>query len=527
MNALTNRRRLFGAKTAPNTAVFLLMSWGFLALAASAAEAPTLHLTKVRVLARAGHEARLEGARITGSNAGATTEFETLARLSAPAAGQWLEFDLPQNTRVFRFIKFEGARGSHANVAEVEFFSGTNKLTGTAFGTQGSRNNQGNVFARALDNDPTTFFEGVTPNDQYVGLDLGESAQCAAPAPQPGSGSFAGPQQVALATATPGATIHWNWRSAPDAKRPRTYTVPIEVKESGLLYARATKPGLGDSPLIIAAYRIGAQEPAAKSITTFHIGNSLTDTIDGWLKPVAESAGRPLEFHRFTIPGAPTDWLWDHPGQGFGDSRYAEAFLAYGPIHHLTTQPFAGHNRSIESEAEYSGRFFDLCRKHNPSVWHWLYCQWPVVQLKTDNWARGEGATKPLKLAPATTWQQGVMNHLAYTEAVRQRMDDTHEGRPVRIVPGGVALAKLKDAIEAGQGEGLGEFFSEMFTDDIHLSRKGRYVVACVFYSCFFAESPEGKVSPLNSGLTDAQARLCQRLAWESVKDYRWAKMTE
>lgn len=54
--------------------------------ATCAAEAPTLHLTKVGVLARAGHEAKLDGARITGSNAGATTDFEPQAKLSAPAA---------------------------------------------------------------------------------------------------------------------------------------------------------------------------------------------------------------------------------------------------------------------------------------------------------------------------------------------------------------------------------------------------------------------------------------------------------
>lgn len=496
-------------------------------LAMAAAELSPFQVTKVRVLARPGHETKLEGARITGSNAGTTTDFETLAKLTAPAAGQWLEVTLPPETRVYRFIKLEAARGSYGNLAELEFYCGERPLRGTAFGTQGSRNDQGHVFARALDGDPATYFEGVTPNDQYVGLDLGAASQCAAPVPQPGSGTFSAPQQVALVSATEGATIHWNWQAPPDAKRAKPYTAPIPVATSGLLYAKTTKPGLGDSPLVIAAYRIGDRAAAAKATTTFHIGNSLTDTINGWLEPLAESAGRSFNFHRFTIPGAPTDWLWDHPGQGFGDSRVAEAFLAFGPIQHLSTQPFGGHNRSIENEADYSGRFFDLCRKHNPEVWHWLYCQWPSVQFKTDTWAKGEGATKILKLAPATTWQQGVANHLAYTEAVRQRMDDAHEGRPVRIVPGGVALGKLKDAIEAGQGEGLGEFFSEVFTDDIHLSAKGRYVVACVFYACFFAESPEGKVSALNSGLTEAQARLCQQLAWESVENYRWARMGE
>ena len=29
----------------------------------------------------------------------------------------------------------------------------------------------------------------------------------------------------------------------------------------------------------------------------------LTDTINGWLQPLAESTGRTMDFHRFTIPG--------------------------------------------------------------------------------------------------------------------------------------------------------------------------------------------------------------------------------
>jgi hypothetical protein len=72
-------------------------------------------------------------------------------------------------------------------------------------------------------------------------------------------------------------------------------------------------------------------------IRTFHIGNSLTDTVNGWLAPAAESAGRKIDFHRFTIPGAPTDWLWAHPGSGFGDSNYEEAFEKLAPIDHLFT----------------------------------------------------------------------------------------------------------------------------------------------------------------------------------------------
>ena len=78
-----------------------------------------------------------------------------------------------------------------------------------------------------------------------------------------------------------------------------------------------------------------ADEPkTSRAVRTFHIGNSLTDTLDGWLEPLSKSAGRELEFHRFTIPGAPTDWLWDHPGAK-GDANYREAFAKLAPLDHV------------------------------------------------------------------------------------------------------------------------------------------------------------------------------------------------
>jgi len=260
---------------------------------------------------------------------------------------------------------------------------------------------------------------------------------------------------------------------------------------------------------------------ANKTVRTFHIGNSLTDTVDGWLAPVAQSAGRKLDFHRFTIPGAPTDWLWDHPGTGFGDSRYAEAFGRLAPIDHIFTQPFAGHNRSIPNEADYSARFFNLCRKQSPDVQAWLYVQWPGPDFK-DGWAQGQGATVELKLKPAKTWQEGVANHTAYTEAVARLINKTYEGKPVRIVPGGAALAALKTEIDAGRVPGLNDFFAEIFADDIHLKPWGRYMIALVHYACIFRESPEGKVSALKTGLTDHQAAIFQRIAWETVRSYPW-----
>ena len=259
-----------------------------------------------------------------------------------------------------------------------------------------------------------------------------------------------------------------------------------------------------------------------KAVRTFHIGNSLTDTLDGWLAPVAESAGKSLDFHRFTIPGAPTDWLWDHPGSGFGDTRYIEAFSALAPIDHLFTQPFAGHGREIENEAEYSGRFFAAARKHSPNVQMWLYVQWPAQDF-SDSWARGTGAATPLKLKPAKTWQEGVSNHLAYTEAVRGRLDSAQPGKRILVVPGGAALATLKTEMEAGRVPGMKDFFKEVFEDDLHLNPKGRYLVSLVHYACIFRENPVGKTSSLAAGLTPEQNRIFQRIAWSTVRGYPWA----
>jgi len=104
---------------------------------------------------------------------------------------------------------------------------------------------------------------------------------------------------------------------------------------------------------------------------------------------------------------------------------------------------------------------------------------------------------------------------------VAQVIGKTWKGKPVRIVPGGSALAALKTEVDAGRAAGLADFFKEIFADGIHLTPKGRYLVSLVHYACIYKESPEGKVSPLTTGLTPQQAALFQKIAWETAKNYR------
>jgi hypothetical protein len=476
-------------------------------------------LTRIRFHPRPDHAKRMQRGRFTGSNEGPTAGFETIAEIKeVPPEGQWSEVAVPKPVR-FRFLKYESPHSGWGNVAEVEFYGGEKKIAGTPFGTTGSRDGGGNDFSKALDGDVKTFFDGVVPNDQYAGIDLGPASQAAAPEFSPKPGSYEEAQTVTVTCATPGARL----RISRSGGMPHEdYRGPVRVDKGTILVAAATTETLAASPLAVGAYRIGAAPAPGRAVRTFHIGNSLTDTVDGWLKPVAESAGKAIDFHRFTIPGAPTDWLWNHPGSGFGDSRYPEAFFALAPIDHIVTQPFAGHNRAIDNEADHSGRFFDACRKHSPEVQACLYVQWPGPDFK-DLWSQGKGAASSLNLKPATTWQEGVANHVAYTEAVRKLMDDTHEGKPVLVIPGGSALAALKTEVDNGRVPGMTDFFRETFADGIHLTPKGRYLVALVHYACIYKESPEGKTSSLHSGLTAEQNAIFQRLAWGAVKDYQWS----
>jgi len=477
-------------------------------------------ITHIRFFPRKGHAQRMLRGRFTGSDDGRTTDFRTIAEIrETPPEGQWTEIRLGRPVR-YRYVKYESPLNGWGNVAEIEFWSGDAKIRGEAFGTTGSRDNSGNDFTKALDGNVDTFFDGAEPHNQYVGLDLGPAVQTAAPQLQPPPGAYPTTQSVTITCSTSAATIRFTRNSgSPSRDSGEIYRGPVKVEKGTVLAVVAYAENLAASPTVIAPYRIGEGAADSKTVRTYHIGNSLTDTVDGWLVAVARSAGRSLDFHRFTIPGAPTDWLWNHPGTGFGDSRYAEAFFVLAPIDHIFTQPFAGHNRSIENEADHSGRFFELCRKHSPDVQAWLYVQWPGPQFN-DAWSAGKGAAAGLNLKPASTWQEAVANHVAYTEAVADLINKTYRGKPVRIVPGGPAMARLKTAMDRGEVPGMKDFFAEMFADGIHLTPRGRYLIALVHYCCIYGQSAEGKAAALTTQLTDEQARIFQRIAWETVRDY-------
>ena len=85
------------------------------------------------------------------------------------------------------------------------------------------------------------------------------------------------------------------------------------------------------------------------------------------------------------------------------------------------------------------------------------------------------------------------------------------------VVPADKALLALEAAIKAGKVPGVSDFGAFTFSDGLHLTPAGAYLVSLTHYACVFAESPEGKVTWATSRLTPEQAAVLQRLAWEVV----------
>ena len=111
-----------------------------------------------------------------------------------------------------------------------------------------------------------------------------------------------------------------------------------------------------------------------------------------------------------------------------------------------------------------------------------------------------------------------MTNASDYYRAILKRWNELAPGnKPVRLVPADKALLALEAAIKAGKVPGVSDFGAFTFSDGLHLTPAGAYLVSLTHYACVFAESPEGKVTWATSRLTPEQAAVLQRLAWEVV----------
>ena len=482
-------------------------------------------LAKVRVLPKPGAAGWLAGATIRGSAEGQAAASVELARIeAAPAGDGWLEVTVPPG-KVYRFVKLESAKGIGVALAEVEFYSRSGRLEGNGFGSAVIGGKPATAFDKAIDGDPSTCFEAPAESS-YVGIDLGRQALAPFPRFNPPGGAFAEPKTVEIGVWPTAAIRYTIDGSAPGGPNGRVYSGPIRVSATTSIAAIASRDGMADSEVAIATYRIGPDAAAEKQVRSYHIGNSLTDTLNGFLEPMARSAGRNFLFMRKTIPGCGIQLNFDMCGKGFAspDAWAADYHLVFQrKVDHLFLQPFP-NPPGLDSDGKFGGKFVELARKSNPLVQAWLYAQWPAWDSWPDDaQCTGAGWMKPAWFPPnrrPANWEEAMANKMLYYLALKAIWDKQAEARgerPVRLCPGGPALVRLKREIEAGKVPGLTNFHDTVFADAIHLTHQGSYLVALVHYACIYGASPRGKVTFANSGLTPEQAAIFQRIAWETV----------
>jgi hypothetical protein len=499
-----------------------------------------LAVDRVRVAPRPGEGAAMVGGTIQGSNDGATNGFVVLATLdAAPPDGALSEIAFA-NATPYRWVKYYGPPGSHGQVAEVEFFSGAVRLAGAGFGTAGSRS--GNPWANALDGDPATFFDAATPSDGYVGLDLAAGHVVEAPVFSPPPGTYPAPQAVGIASATPDASIRYSTDGSDPAAGGLPYEGPVAVGAvrttlRAVATASCSHPSAEASGLYVVGGGGGVLPPQA----SLHVGNSLTDTIDGWLLPVASAGGVVLDYARYTIPGIGTWAYHDDPTSGFGVDD-VRATVRTKRLDHVSFQPFknmpcvpTGHADGAtglsRSDAVNMAEAWDDQVAVNPAVQMWVFQAWPATPtegfLGCITGGAGEWMRDPAIWSPPvpSTWDDAVRNQIAYGEAVRDGLAAMRPDRPPPyVVPAGLALLALKQAVESGTFPGLAPdafwptFFSRGGTDN-HLTSEGRWYVTLVFYSVMFQKDPAG-LPHAGTALTDAQAAALQSLAWRTVTEY-------
>ncbi|MDB4975774.1 MAG: hypothetical protein JWN48_4115 [Myxococcaceae bacterium] len=505
-------------------------------LAASADKCPSgapRALNRVRFYPTMGRAAALLGGTFQGSNTSETNDFVDLVKIEQPPVdGVYTELTFA-NDKVYRYIKYYSPKDSYGSIAELEFYHDDIRLTGQGFGTASSV--AGVSYALALDGETATAFQGSLADGNYIGLDIGSKAVVQDPTFSPAAGALASPSDITIRSGTPGAKIRYTLDgSSPSASAAADYAGPVKVTSGRVtISAVASADCLFDSQVVQATYSVGASaQPVGKGLKSYHIGNSLTDTINPWLEPIADSTGVDHTFARWTIPGATVKYIWEHKGDGVGTPQAAADYdswvKSYAPIDHLTIQPFADPSLTFEGAAGTS--MYTGVLAQSPDVQLWIYAQWASPRdWAKDPLAIGASWANPAWSVPTapSDWATATDNQRLYYEAYRQYVDDNAGGKRVLVIPAGSALVELKRQVEAGMVPGISDFFGYSFQDELHLTKPVQYLVALVFYSCFYKQPSEGRVAvPAELGLTDAQAKIFQRIAWSVASAYPLSGIT-
>ncbi len=272
-----------------------------------------------------------------------------------------------------------------------------------------------------------------------------------------------------------------------------------------------------------------------ETLRLYLMGNSLTDNVNyGGLEALAERRGHEHVWGRHSIPGAPIDWIWNHPDGGFRErpfGYYPKAITEF-TWDAVTLQPF---NRSLQADIEGAGRFMDLAKKKSPDVQFYVYAQWQngvgldytqTWMQDVSDWLKSGGWNHPYSNPERTA---------LYYETLTRRLREAHpDMKPVSMIPVGHVFYLLDQKIKAGAIPGVDSIF-QLYANPAegggtHVNNVGSYVAGVTFFATLYGESPIGlpyeaygrQPGPSKYGvsLDENLAGIIQRAAWQVVTSH-------
>lgn len=247
-------------------------------------------------------------------------------------------------------------------------------------------------------------------------------------------------------------------------------------------------------------------------------GTTGPDMLDAALRATSET----VLVREQIINGAPLKYNWDHSSDAQGVD--ARMILPQGDTTDLILTeaiPLANHLKWSETEV-YAQAFAGLALSANAEAQVFVQETWHSLKSGTGEAVdHDEGA--------ATPWRVRLAEDLADWESIVELLragTPGAEGR-VHLIPAGQALARLDDAIVAGEVPGLSAI-SQVFDDDIHLNARGHFFVSMVQYAVLTNASPEGLPHAMKNrfgqsfeGISAPMATAMQRVARVAVEAYK------
>lgn len=240
-----------------------------------------------------------------------------------------------------------------------------------------------------------------------------------------------------------------------------------------------------------------ATAPSGKTLRVYHIGNSVTDSIQyKGLKVLAASRGDSYIYGRHMIPGTPLFGLWDNQAKGFTEPPYGPSIHALEAFDWdvITLQPF---DRQLEgdreSEFESCSRFIDVAMKRNPDVQLYVYQRWPKREIIGKPKYDETDQSKPIDylakwLRPYTGKWDGTYETRDFFDKLLAKLNQSYEGKlskQIKLVRVGDVMAEVDRMIRAGEVPALTSI-NDLYADSVHLTSTGKYMVGLTFYATLF-----------------------------------------